>query len=148
MMGEIHAPWREAEQDDGVAAPWHEAESEMLWTVSCFLEEKDPSFPQEEGAPLEPDGPDSPAHSKACTISRIKLGKTSLCYPNMTLDVTQALHLLPVPLSWSPRGKVVYSPFPPTPEDLCFKLGDLRRSHRPATWRCSQCQEKCLQPRI
>jgi len=102
-----------AEQDDQVRAPWCEAGSEMLWSVSHCLQAQDPSFPQEEDAPLEPDGPDPPAYSKAPTISRIKLGKISLCYPSKTLDVTHALHLLPLPLSWSPHGNVIYNPFPP-----------------------------------
>lgn len=77
-------------------------------------------FSREEGVPLEPDGPDPPAHSESPTINRIKLGKNSLCYSNMTLDVTHALHLLLVPLSWSPHGNVMYSLFPSTPGDSSY----------------------------
>lgn len=69
-------------------------------------------FPCEESAPSEPDGLDPSSHTKAPAISRIKLGTISLCYPNMTLDVTHALHLLSVPLPRSPHWKVMENPFP------------------------------------
>lgn len=51
-----------------------------------------------------------------------------MCYPNMTLDVTHALHLLPVPLSWSPHGKATaHSPLTP---GLVIQAGvDLTISH-------------------
>lgn len=70
------------------------------------------SFSLKKSALSEPDGPDPSSHTTAPAISRIKLGTSSLCYPNMTLDVTHALHLLPVLFPWSPRWKVMEKPFP------------------------------------
>lgn len=55
-------------------------------------------------------------------------GKPSLCYPNKTLDVTHVLHLLRVPLSWSPYEKVTARSPPLTP-GLVIQAGAVSGYH-------------------